>query len=74
MTTKQFKVFKQYVEEANETSAIWWAGYYWIDLTTRQVEIINKVLENKAFIKQVVDCKGRTANELPSGLTIATQK
>ena len=71
MTQQQFKTFSRIVEEAGANDVIWWQGYYWIDLTARQAERIDRVLRSKGFIDTVTDVKGRKAHLLPSGMTLA---
>ncbi|MBQ1791664.1 MAG: hypothetical protein II008_15925 [Oscillospiraceae bacterium] len=71
MTAKTFKAFSQIVENAEVNDPIWWEGYFWLELTTRQAEKIGMTLREKAFIGDVTDIKGRKAHLLPSGLTLA---
>ena len=71
MTQQEFKSFSRTVTNAGANDPIWWAGYYWINLTVRQVQKIDVVLRSKGFIDTVMDARGRQAHLLPSGLTLA---
>lgn len=70
MQGKQFKTFRSTVERADETSDIWYAGYFWIDLNRRQLREILEVLRSKPFVKPSVTITGKKALMLPSGLEI----
>ena len=71
MTRNQFNVFSTIVAKAGSNDAIWWQGYYWINLTARQAKEIDTILRGKGFVDTVMDVKGRKAHLLPSGLTLA---
>ena len=71
MTNSEFKCFKAFVENADRNDPIWWCGFQWLALTDRQCSNISKVLEQKRFIRNVSDPRGRMAHLLPSGLTLA---
>ena len=45
MERKQFKAFRQTVENANQNSDVWYSGYLWLALNRRQAEEIIKLLK-----------------------------
>ena len=70
MTQQEFKSFSRTVTNAGANDPIWWAGYFWLDLTVRQVQKIDIILRGKGFIDTVTDARGRKAHLLPGGLTV----
>lgn len=66
MTNKQYKVFKDEVEQAiqpNTDQYIWYAGYLWLQLTERQYNDIKALLMTKYAIS-------KTQAQIPSGMIL----
>lgn len=70
MKKPEFKAFKSAVIKADAQNSIWWAGYYWIDLTGNQCREMLDLLETKPFIKRTKTIDGKDALLMPSGLMI----
>ena len=70
MKKAEYQVFKTVVALADAHNDIWWAGYYWINLTHSQCRDMLDMLETKPFIKQTKTLTGQDALMLPSGLMI----
>lgn len=70
MTRSEYKTFKSAVAMADAEHTIWWAGYYWINLSEKQGKDITEVLEAKPFIKADKAVNGKDILVLPSGLGI----
>ena len=70
MKNNEYRVFKNMVAMADVEDEIWWAGYYWIDLTEKQGRDIIDLLETKSFIKPAKTPTGKDALQMPSGLMI----
>jgi len=66
MRSKDFKAFKSIIATADTEHSVWWAGYYWLDLTQRQCQEACKILTSRGF-KRTRD--GSVL--LPSGISIA---
>ena len=71
MKRSEYKVFKQMVNDADVNNSIWWCGYYWIDLTDKQ---LSDIASTEGVIKNsmiTIDLKEHeTRYTLPSGITL----
>lgn len=70
MKAEDYRAFKSMVARADAQSEVWWAGFYWIDLTRAQCRDILAVLETKSFIKATKTLSNQDALLMPSGLMI----
>lgn len=70
MKSNEYKVFKTAVATADAQNDIWWAGYYWMNLTGSQCKDMLDLLETKPFIKQSKTLNGKDALIMPSGLML----
>ena len=64
MRNNEYKVFKAHVMRDTPESDLWWCGYYFLDLTTRQSNEVYDILAERGF-KRVDEWI-----ELPSGIRI----
>ena len=65
MRSDTFKKFKSVVASADSKDPIWWAGFYWVDLTKIQVNAVCEILVKRNFKR---DDRGFLV--LPSGVGI----
>lgn len=66
MKVKEFKMFMERVQEANEHDPIWWAGYLWINLTDRQgKQMIDLLKVHPSVIRT-----GDNSYRIPSGFEL----
>ena len=65
MKTGDFKRFIKQVQEANQYSPIWWAGFLWLDMTEKQSDEMIKLLRVHPSIERNTD-----SFKLPSGLEL----
>ena len=70
MKNSEYRVFKTVVALADAQNDIWWAGYYWANLTGSQCKDMIDLLETKPFIKPAKTLTGKDALQMPSGLMI----
>ena len=66
MKRNDFKAFKAQVEEANEHSPIWWAGFLWINMTDKQgAEMVELLKVHPSVIRT-----GNNTYRTPSGFEL----
>lgn len=49
MLSKYYKPFKAHVMSDTPESDLWWCGYYFLDLTTRQNNEVYDILVERGF-------------------------
>ena len=65
MKTCDFRRFIKQVQEANQYSPVWWAGYLWLDLTEKQSDEMTRLLRVHPSVERCAD-----SFRLPSGLEL----
>ena len=71
MKATEFLALKTIVAHADEQSEVWWAGYLFMNLSSKQSRELMDILETKPFIKPATTLTGKDALMFPSGIMMS---